>query len=107
MARKLTLAQCRKYAPLLRKMVEAFDTKPRPAATFYSGICMASELASGDPAMYSLCTQALQEIQKGFVGGFLDDAMYGNNAYLRPWEQRAWMCLLMAHWLEDRIKAGR
>lgn len=103
----LTIKQCEQLAPLLRKVVAEHDKNSvtRLCGMFASGICMAVDhVAGGSRVGYRLVDTALTEMQPNWDGGYLDCDHHGW-ARLRGWEQRAFMCCLMAHWCEDRIAA--
>lgn len=77
---------------------------------FASGICLACEAAAEDAkaagSEYGYLridiNTLLLEMQDGYEkGGFLDPQPYGSS--WKDWNQRATMCLLMAHKLEDSL----
>ena len=111
------LNRLRILAGMLRLVAQKHDEQRYSCDRRYneSGICLACEFVADDYCQEtganwrdtSHCRDDIDRVLRHMQEG------YGAHAFLNPfphgaqwheWNQRATMCLLMAEWIEDRIK---
>lgn len=89
-----------KLSEALRAVEARYDAAKYWQELFTCGICRALYEFE---VSYERTDKLLREVQAGFRGGSL--RVYPRS--LRDWQDRAIMCLLMAHWLEDKEVESR
>jgi hypothetical protein len=87
-----------KLSEALRKVAQRYDAPDAKRNPIFNyGICWAVSSLAYDGA-YLAVDDALAEIEDGWAECLAVRLAPCGHAY---WEPRAWMCLLMAEWLEE------